>query len=61
VEGREGNAADNLINKALDEKQREMVCGVAIDMSAPYISPINPANRPSPPRAFLSGWARTRS
>ena len=41
VEGREGKAADKLINKALDEKQREMVCGVAIDMSAPYISAIN--------------------
>ena len=40
VEGREGKAADKLINKALDEKQREMVCGVAIDMSAPYISAI---------------------
>lgn len=41
VEGREGKAADKLINKALNEKQREMVCGVAIDMSAPYISAIN--------------------
>lgn len=40
VEGREGNAADKLIAKALDEEQREMVCGVAIDMSAPYIAAI---------------------
>ena len=36
VEGREGNAASELITKALDKKQREMVCGVCIDMSAPY-------------------------
>ncbi|MCK5676300.1 MAG: ISL3 family transposase [Verrucomicrobia bacterium] len=41
VEGREGNAADRLIAKALDEGQREMVCGVAIDMSAPYIAAIH--------------------
>jgi len=41
VEGREGNAADELITNALDEKQREMVCGVCIDMSAPYINAIN--------------------
>ena len=40
VEGREGNAADKLITKALDDGQREMVCGVAIDMSAPYIKAI---------------------
>ena len=40
VEGREGTAADNLIEKALDEGQREMVCGVAIDMSAPFIKAI---------------------
>ena len=40
VEGREGNAADQLITKALDEKQREAVCAVAIDMSAPYIKAI---------------------
>ena len=40
VEGREGTAADKLIEKALDEKQREMVCGVAIDMSAPFIKAI---------------------
>ncbi len=40
VEGREGNAADKLIAKALDGGQREMVCGVAIDMSAPYIAAI---------------------
>jgi len=40
VEGREGTAADNLITKALNEEQREMVCGVAIDMSAPFIKAI---------------------
>ncbi len=39
VEGREGKAADKLITKALDEGQRERVCGVAIDMSAPNPSP----------------------
>lgn len=37
VEGREGNTANELITLALDEKQREIVCGVCIDMSAPYI------------------------
>lgn len=41
VEGREGLAAHQLITQALDKKQREMVCGVCIDMSAPYISAIN--------------------
>ncbi len=40
VEGREGKAANELITKALDEKQQEMVCGVCIDMSAPYIKAI---------------------
>lgn len=40
VEGREGNAASELITSGLDEKQREMVCGVCIDMSAPYINAI---------------------
>jgi len=40
VEGREGDAAKHLITKALDEKQRELVCGVCIDMSAPYIKAI---------------------
>lgn len=40
VEGREGNAADQLITQALDAKQREAVCAVAIDMSAPYIKAI---------------------
>lgn len=40
VEGREGDAAERLITGALDEKQREMVCAVAIDMSAPYIKAI---------------------
>ena len=40
VEGRDGSVAKELILKALDEGQQEMVCGVAIDMSAPYISAI---------------------
>jgi transposase len=40
VEGRDGKVAEELINKGLDAHQREMVCGVAIDMSAPYISAI---------------------
>ena len=40
VEGREGTAAEKLIEKALDQGQREMVCGVAIDMSAPFIKAI---------------------
>ena len=40
VEGREGESAEELIPRALDEKQREMVCGAAIDMSAPYIKAI---------------------
>lgn len=40
VEGREGKAASELITSALDEKQREMVCGVCVDMSAPYINAI---------------------
>jgi transposase len=40
VEGRESADAKRLISKALNEKQREMVCGVAIDMSAPFESAI---------------------
>jgi transposase len=40
VEGREGDAADKLILKSLDEGQREMVCGAAIDMSAPFTKAI---------------------
>jgi len=40
VEGREGSAADDLIKKALDKGRRERVCGVAIDMSAPFIQAI---------------------
>lgn len=36
AEGRTGKVAEDLIDKALVEYQREMVCGVAIDMSAPY-------------------------
>lgn len=41
VEGREGYTAKELITNALDQKQREMVCGICIDMSAPYIKAIN--------------------
>ncbi len=41
VEGQEGNAASELITSGLDAKQREMVCGVCIDMSAPYINAIH--------------------
>ena len=40
VEGREGQAASELITGSLDLKQREMVCGICIDMSAPYITAI---------------------
>lgn len=40
IEGSDGHVAGELILKGLDEGQREMVCGVAIDMSAPYISAI---------------------
>jgi transposase len=40
IEGREGKAAEKLITKALNSEQREMVCGVAIDMSAPFIKAI---------------------
>src|SRR6056297_714526 len=36
AEGRSGDVAEDLIGKALEDTQREMVCGVAIDMSAPY-------------------------
>jgi transposase len=40
VEGRDKKTAKKLLNKGLNAKQREMVCGVAIDMSAPFISAI---------------------
>ena len=40
AEGRDGKVAQELIKSALDDQQREMVCGVAIDMSAPYVSAI---------------------
>lgn len=36
VEGRSHEAANELIDKALNPFQREMVCGAAMDMSAPY-------------------------
>ena len=35
-EGRCSKTAEELIIKSLNEQQREMVCGVSIDMSAPY-------------------------
>ena len=34
--GRTGKGAETLINKALDPFQQYMVCGVAMDMSAPF-------------------------
>lgn len=40
VEGRDSELAEGLITSALDEKQREMVCAVALDMSAPFIKAI---------------------
>lgn len=40
AEGRNGTVADELLQKALDKHQREMVCAVAVDMSAPYIGSI---------------------
>ncbi len=39
-EGRDSKVAEDLINEALSEEQREMVCGVSIDMSAPYAKAI---------------------
>jgi len=40
-EGRSGDVAETLLNKGLSEWQQEMVRGVSIDMSAPYIKAIN--------------------
>lgn len=40
VEGRDEVAAYDLITKALNETQRNLVCGVAIDMSAPFKSAV---------------------
>lgn len=40
VEGRDSEVAEELINKSLTKDQQEMVCGVAIDMSAPFKSAI---------------------
>lgn len=39
-EGRDSEVAEELIEQALSKDQREMVCGVAIDMSAPYAKAI---------------------
>lgn len=39
-EGRDSEVAEELIKEALSKEQREMVCGVAIDMSAPYAKAI---------------------
>jgi transposase len=36
VEGRSSEVAEKLITEGLNPFQREMVCGVAMDMSAPY-------------------------
>lgn len=41
VEGRSADAANELIDKALNPFQQDMVCGVAMDMSAPYAKAIN--------------------
>lgn len=40
AEGRSSEVAENLLNEGLDSFQQEMVCGVSIDMSAPYIKAI---------------------
>ena len=40
VRGRSEEGAVDLLDKALTPRQREMVCGVAIDMSAPYAKAI---------------------
>ena len=39
-EGRSSSVAQDLITNGLSDYQREMVCGVSIDMSAPYIKAI---------------------
>lgn len=39
-EGRSSEVAETLLNQGLSTQQREMVCGVSIDMSAPYIKAI---------------------
>lgn len=39
-EGRSSEVAEELLTKGLSDHQREMVCGVSIDMSAPYIKAI---------------------
>ena len=40
TEGRSSEVAETLLTQGLSKKQREMVCGVSIDMSAPYIKAI---------------------
>ena len=39
-EGRSSEVAEILLTQGLSKKQRELVCGVSIDMSAPYIKAI---------------------
>ena len=39
-EGRSSEVAEELLTKGLSDYQREMVCGVSIDMSAPFIKAI---------------------
>lgn len=39
-EGRSCSVAEELLTKGLSDYQREMVCGVSIDMSAPFIKAI---------------------
>ncbi len=40
VEGRSGDTAHRLLTEGLCEYQRKMVCGVAMDMSAPFINAV---------------------
>lgn len=40
AEGRSSEVAEKLLEEGLSENQRELVCGVSIDMSAPYIKAI---------------------
>lgn len=40
AEGRGDAAARSLLTAGLSERQREMVCGVALDMSAPFIQAV---------------------
>lgn len=41
AEGRDEKTAATLLNTGLSEEQREMVCAVAMDMSAPFITAVH--------------------